>query len=85
MTTLSFHHWSDGKAGIRDVARVLRPGGCFLLGDVSLTGVWALLIRHFGKFTPEFFQGAFENAGLRVQAQQRVFVGQILVNVGIRP
>src|SRR5579883_1550856 len=29
VTTLSFHHWSDQAAGVREVARVLRPGGRF--------------------------------------------------------
>jgi ubiquinone/menaquinone biosynthesis C-methylase UbiE len=35
LSTMSFHHWGDKAAGIRGVARVLRPGGLFLLADVS--------------------------------------------------
>jgi len=38
-TTLSFHHWADQLGGVKEVRRVLRPGGCFILADVNLP-VW---------------------------------------------
>ncbi len=43
VTSLSFHHWRDKAAGIREAARVLRPGGRFLLADISGDGFvgWA--------------------------------------------
>jgi ubiquinone/menaquinone biosynthesis C-methylase UbiE len=36
MTTLSFHHWRDQRAGLLEIQRVLRPRGVLLLGDLVL-------------------------------------------------
>jgi ubiquinone/menaquinone biosynthesis C-methylase UbiE len=33
VSSLSFHHWRDQAAGIREIARVLTPGGVFCLAD----------------------------------------------------
>lgn len=34
ISTFSMHHWSDQAAGLREVARVLRPGGQALIWDL---------------------------------------------------
>ena len=34
VSTFSMHHWSDRPAGLREIARVLRPGGRALIWDL---------------------------------------------------
>jgi ubiquinone/menaquinone biosynthesis C-methylase UbiE len=45
VSTISFHHWDDQAAGLRDVARVLRPGGRLLLVDFLVSGPLGPLVR----------------------------------------
>ena len=45
VTTLSFHHWREKVRGIGAAARVLRPGGLFLLADISGDGVTGSIVR----------------------------------------
>ncbi len=37
LSTMSFHHWADQRQGLREAARVLAPGGVFLLADHFVT------------------------------------------------
>ena len=46
LSSISFHHWSDQLGALREISRVLRPGGCFCLADISVPAWLAKLLRH---------------------------------------
>jgi ubiquinone/menaquinone biosynthesis C-methylase UbiE len=61
-STVSFHHWSDQAQGVCEAARVLRPGGLFVLADMSLTS-------HGHPLSRNRVRAVFEDAGLIIRSQ----------------
>ncbi len=85
VSTTSFHHWQDQLQGIREIRRILRPGGPFLLSDMTFPQFMLKFIHH-GRFcNPQEVRDMFEQAGLEVRMQRRSLLGRSLVTVGIRP
>lgn len=82
LSTISFHHWHDQAAGIREIARVLRPGGCFLLVDMSFPDWLVRVLRLRRVHSRARLQALFQQAGLRVQTQQTVAWRGVLATVG---
>jgi len=75
-STMSFHHWGDQARGIREVARVLRPRGLFILADLDvpfLSLLRPLLQRteHVRMQGPEEIARLCQEAGLLVLARHR--------------
>jgi len=74
-STMTFHHWADQRAGIAEIARVLRFEGWWLLADFMASGVMRYVRRLFRlRRFPERrgLDPMLAAAGLRVLVQRRV-------------
>ena len=90
-STMTYHHWADQRQGIVEVARVLAPGGRWLLADFVASGLMRYVRRllRLRRFPERGEIGAMlASAGMGVLAERRVpGVGRqvpILVIGGLR-
>ena len=84
LSSISFHHWSDKPAALREVHRVLRTGGCFCLADISMPAWLAALFRHSTVKSPAATSQLFHEAGFTVKAQHRTFTRFVFLTLGVK-
>jgi ubiquinone/menaquinone biosynthesis C-methylase UbiE len=85
VSTVSFHHWYDQAAGVREIARILRPGGFFFLADIAVPSWLAMIVRSARFHSAAQMRALFAQAGLEVRAQRRAHSRFVLVTVGVKP
>jgi len=74
-STMTFHHWADQGEAIREIARVLKPQGRWLLADFIATGPMRLVfavVRPRRFHTRARMDSLLAPAQLRVMAERRV-------------
>ncbi len=78
VSTMSFHHWADQQQGVREIARVLRPGGFFCLADHSmlLARFWRERVR-----SPWEIRAMMTRAGLAVRRRHFMLLRFVLVTL----
>jgi ubiquinone/menaquinone biosynthesis C-methylase UbiE len=84
LSTASFHHWHHQATGVREIARVVRPGGHFILADVVLPS-WLLRFLGGGRGLPASARAALLTAaGWRVLEQQTVVAPMMVATLAVR-
>ena len=77
-STIAFHHWTDAAQGLREVARVLRPEGHFVLID-NIGPDWiATYLKDRPYLSARQRVDTWAASGLEVVGQRRMLIFPIL-------
>lgn len=94
VTTTSFHHFPDPAASVREMARVLAPGGRIVIGDSirDTPPAWlgdAVLRRfesgHVGLQDKEGFERLLADAAIHVTRVRLAWFGLYALVAGVKP
>jgi ubiquinone/menaquinone biosynthesis C-methylase UbiE len=84
VSSISLHHWDDPLQGLQEIVRVLRPGGCLCLTDITMPR-WLARLMHSGARSPAAIQALIARAGLQLQEQRVTLARAIVVAVARKP
>jgi ubiquinone/menaquinone biosynthesis C-methylase UbiE len=84
VSSISLHHWDDPTQGLKEIARVLRPGGCLCLADIVLPR-WLARLLHSGARNPAAIHALVSQSGLALELQRVTLARVIVVVVARKP
>jgi ubiquinone/menaquinone biosynthesis C-methylase UbiE len=84
LSTLSIHHWDEPLTGMREIVRVLRPGGYFCLADIMGSGFLPILFDHFKGNRPKTWNTLFNQVGMTVLALENSLAGFASIMLGVK-
>jgi ubiquinone/menaquinone biosynthesis C-methylase UbiE len=94
ITTTALHHFPNPAAAVREMVRVLAPGGRIVIADLSrdlrLARVADALLRlvepgHVGMQTRNGIERLLRDGGVRVSRSRRVWLGSYALVAGVKP
>lgn len=74
-TIHAFHHWETPDAGIAEVARIIRPGGRFLIVETETTGSHGLSRERADEVAARLQRDGFASATVAKHRKQLVVTG----------
>jgi ubiquinone/menaquinone biosynthesis C-methylase UbiE len=84
LTCISLHHWKDRAQGLRETARVLRPGGRLCLADITAPAWLSRLFRRIKAASPDTLHALVTQAGFRVETQSFTMARMICLLLAVK-
>ncbi len=85
LTCVSLHHWKNRGQGLREAARVLRPGGRLCLADITVPAWVRRLFHGIKAASPDTLQWLVTQAGFRVEKQSFTLARVVCLVLAVKP